>query len=61
MILSISRLLIVGALMPFAFMKGASFGANKKMNVILIICDDLNDFEENFELNIHDNLFYNPS
>ena len=48
MILSISRLLIVGALMPFAFMKGASFGANKKMNVILIICDDLNDYVENF-------------
>jgi len=48
MILSVSRLLIVAALLPVTFMKGASFGANKKMNVLFIICDDLNDYVENF-------------
>ena len=48
MILSVSRLLIVAALLPVTFMKGASFGANEKMNVLFIICDDLNDYVENF-------------
>ena len=46
--LSVNRALIVAALLPFAFMRGASFGADNKMNVLFIICDDLNDYVENF-------------
>ena len=47
MIFPFSRVLIIAALLLFTCMKGAFASANQRMNVLLIMCDDLNDYVEN--------------